>query len=119
VVTTRSHLRHSAVGAQRERDAGVGCSPEQISDQGGRVVKKRERLAVFGIVLAGSSLGFLAGVLTAPRAGRKTRRRLARRMEEERKDLMRRGRDSLRDAGEALEERLEDGKRVVSRAMGA
>jgi gas vesicle protein len=82
-------------------------------------MNKRDRLAVFGIVLAGSSLGFLTGVLTAPRSGRKTRRLLARRMEEERRDLMRRGRDSLKDAGEALEERLEDGRRAVSRAMGA
>jgi gas vesicle protein len=81
-------------------------------------MKKRDRLAVFGIVLAGSSLGFLAGVLTAPRAGSKTRRRLARRVDQERKELMRRGRDGLRDAGEALEERLEDGKRAVSRAIG-
>jgi gas vesicle protein len=82
-------------------------------------MKKRDRLAVFGIVLAGSSLGFLAGVLTAPRSGRKTRRLMARRIEDERKDVVRRGRDTLRDAGEALEERLEDGKRAVSRAMGA
>lgn len=82
-------------------------------------MKTRDRLAVFGIVLAGSSLGFLAGVLTAPRSGRKTRRRLARRLEDEKQNLVRRGRAAMRDAGEEIEERFEDGKRVVSRAIGA
>ena len=76
-------------------------------------MNSRERLAVFGIVLAGSALGFLTGLLTAPRSGRKTRKRLARRFEDERLELARRSRRAIHDAGDALDERVEDGKRVI------
>jgi len=76
-------------------------------------MNSRERLAVFGIVLAGTSLGFLTGLLTAPRSGRKTRERLARRLEDEKLELARRSRRAIQDAGDAIGERLEDGKRVI------
>ena len=76
-------------------------------------------LVVFGIVLAGTSLGFLTGLLTAPRSGRKTRMRLARRFEDERLELARRGRRAIQDAGDALGERLEDGKQAIEEGKRA
>ena len=76
-------------------------------------MNNRETLAVFGLVLAGSALGFLTGLLTAPRSGRKTRKRLARRFEDERLELARRSRRAIEDVGDALNERLEDGKRAI------
>jgi gas vesicle protein len=78
----------------------------------------RETMATFLMVAAGSTIGFLAGLLAAPRSGRETREQLARRLEDETDELVRRGRDVARQAGEKLEEGLEEGKRAVSDAIG-
>jgi gas vesicle protein len=78
----------------------------------------KERLTVLGIALASSSVGFLAGVLTAPRSGRRTRRLLARRVEDERNDLVRRGRRAVSHTADSLGERFEEGRRTVAHAIG-
>lgn len=77
----------------------------------------RETLAVFAMVAAGSTIGFMAGLLAAPRSGEETRRRLARRLEDEREELVRRGRKTARRVGEKIEEGLEQGRRAVSEAI--
>jgi len=52
----------------------------------------------FGIALAGGTLGYIAGVLSAPASGRDTRRRLGRRLDDEKAELQRKAEHSLRDA---------------------
>lgn len=81
-------------------------------------MNNKDRVAVFGIALASASLGFLTGVLTAPRSGKKSRRLLARRLQDEKEELVRRGQRVASDAAEELGERFGDAKRAAGRAIG-
>jgi gas vesicle protein len=74
----------------------------------------RESLGVLALLAAGSTVGFLAGLLAAPASGRETRRRLGRRLEDETEHLARRGRQAARHVGD----RIEEGQRAVSEAVG-
>jgi len=78
----------------------------------------RESLGVFGLTVAGCTVGFLAGVLTAPRSGRDTRKRIGRYLDDERDALVRRGRDVASNLGERVEQGLESGKRIIAQATG-
>jgi gas vesicle protein len=77
-----------------------------------------ETLGAVVMVAAGSAAGFLAGLLVAPSSGQETRRRLSRRLEDERDEIVRRGRKATRQVGDKIEENLEHGRRVVSEAVG-
>lgn len=78
----------------------------------------RESVGVLGLVVAGSTIGFLAGLLAAPASGRETRRRLGRRLEDETEHLVRRGRQAATRAGERIEDGLEEGRSAVAQALG-
>jgi gas vesicle protein len=59
-----------------------------------------------GIALVGGAVGYLAGVLSAPAAGRETRRRLGRRLEDGKEELQRTAEHTLRDAKRTLNNTL-------------
>lgn len=64
-----------------------------------------------GLALAGGAIGVLAGLLMAPGPGRETRRKLSRRISEERDALVRTG----HRAADYVQERLDEGRRRFSR----
>ena len=59
-------------------------------------------LTTLGAAVAGATVGYLAGVLSAPASGRDTRRRLGRRLEHETDDLVRKTEHTLKDARQRL-----------------
>lgn len=52
----------------------------------------------FGVAVVGGAIGYVAGVLSAPASGRDTRRRLGRRLDDEKAELRRKAEHTLRDA---------------------
>lgn len=76
----------------------------------------RNRLSLVGTTVAAASVGFLAGVLAAPRSGRRTRRRLGRRLEGQRDEWVRRGRHAASDLAGDVGGRFEDARQAVSDA---
>lgn len=64
-----------------------------------------------GLALAGVAIGVLAGLLMAPAPGRETRRKLSRRISEEKEALVRTG----HRAADYVQERLGEGRRRFSR----
>jgi len=64
-----------------------------------------------GLALAGGAIGALAGLLLAPAPGRETRRRLSRKISEERQALVRTG----HRAADYVQERFDEGRRRLSR----
>jgi gas vesicle protein len=75
-------------------------------------------MGVLAMVAAGSTIGLMAGLLVAPSSGEESRRRLGRRIDDEREELARRGRDAARRVGDRLEEGLGEGRRAVAEAVG-
>lgn len=71
---------------------------------------------VLGLVVGGS-VGLLAGVMMAPASGRDTRRRLARKLAEERRDLARRTRRAVDDLAEYTSQHLENGKEKLGELL--
>lgn len=67
--------------------------------------------AYVGIALAGAALGAVAGLLLAPAPGRETRRRLARRFEEEKDAAVRSGRRAV----DYVQLRVSEGRERLSR----
>lgn len=61
-------------------------------------------VATVGAALAGATVGYVAGVLTAPHSGRDTRRRLGRRLEHETDDLVRKAEHTLKEVKHRLAE---------------
>ena len=57
---------------------------------------------MFGAVMAGATVGYVAGLLSAPAKGRDTRRRLGRQLEQEADDLMRRAERTFEEAKHKL-----------------
>jgi gas vesicle protein len=55
-----------------------------------------------GAALAGATVGYIAGVFSAPASGRDTRRRLGRRLEHQTDDLVRKAEHTLKEARERL-----------------
>ena len=68
-----------------------------------------------GWALVGGALGSAFAYLTAPASGPETRRRIARRVEDERHALFRRGEQAVEHAADYLKQ----GKRRVSRMMAS
>jgi gas vesicle protein len=67
-----------------------------------------------GWALVGGAVGSTLAYLTAPASGVETRRRIARRAEDETKQLARRGERAVGHAADYLEEQLRQGKRKLS-----
>ena len=55
-----------------------------------------------GAALAGATVGYIAGVFSAPASGRDTRRRLGRRIEHQTDELVRKAEHTLQQARERL-----------------
>ena len=51
----------------------------------------RKNLTYLGLALAGGAVGAAIGLLTAPYSGRETRKRLARTIEDQKDEILRRG----------------------------
>ena len=59
-------------------------------------------VTTLGAALAGATVAYVAGVLSAPASGHDTRRRLGRKLEHETDQLVRRTEDTLKKAGHRL-----------------
>jgi gas vesicle protein len=51
-----------------------------------------------GAVVAGAAIGYVAGTLTAPAKGSETRKRIGRKIEEEKETLTRKAKNTINDA---------------------
>jgi len=77
----------------------------------------RDGLSSLGLFLAGGAVGVMVGMLVAPASGQETRRKMGRRLEEERDELLRKGQRVVEDAAERIENRIEEGKRKLTHAL--
>ena len=75
------------------------------------------KLRYVAVALVAGTVGAAVALLLAPDTGRNTRRKVARRLEREREALLRRGRELADDAGEYVEARLKDGRKIVGRVV--
>ncbi len=75
------------------------------------------RLRYVAVALVAGTVGAAVALLLAPDTGRNTRRKMMRRLERERDALLRRGRELADDAGEYVEARLKDGRKIVGRVV--
>jgi gas vesicle protein len=75
------------------------------------------RLRYVAVALVAGTVGAAVALLLAPDTGRNTRRRVMRRLQRERDELLRQGRDLAEDAGEYVEARLKDGRKIVGRVV--
>ena len=75
------------------------------------------RLRYVAVALVAGTVGAAVALLLAPDTGRNTRRKMMRRLEREREALLRRGRELADDAGEYVEARLKDGRKIVGRVV--
>ena len=69
------------------------------------------------MALAGGAVGAALVYLTAPASGSETRRRLSRRLEDERNELLRKGQRAVGKAADYLEEQLKEGKRKLAEVV--
>ena len=77
----------------------------------------RQELTYLGVALVAGGLGLLAGLLIAPASGRETRRTIGRRMDEEKEQLVRKGRRAIEDVTDYVEDQIEEGKRKLGKAV--
>jgi gas vesicle protein len=77
-----------------------------------------ENLKDLGLFLAGGAVGVVVGLLVAPASGQETRRRMGRRLEEEKDELLRKGQRLVDETAERIEENIEQGKRKLTQALG-
>lgn len=75
------------------------------------------RLRYVAVALVAGTVGAAVALLLAPDTGRNTRRKMMRRLEREREALLRRGRDLADEAGDYVEARLKDGRKIVGRVV--
>jgi gas vesicle protein len=59
----------------------------------------------------------MVAYLTAPASGAETRRRIARRVEDEKNELLRKGQRAVGHAADYLEDQLKQGKRKLSQVV--
>jgi len=70
-----------------------------------------------GFALGGAVIGVGVALLTAPASGRETRRRISRRIAEEKKALLRRGQRAVDEASEYIQDQLRQGKRMLEEVV--
>ena len=75
------------------------------------------RLRYVAVALVAGTVGAAVALLLAPDNGRNTRRKVMRRLEREREALLRRGRHLAEEAGDYVEGRLKDGRKIVGRVV--
>ena len=69
------------------------------------------------LALAGGAVGAAVVYLTAPASGVETRRRIARRVEDEKDELLRKGQKVVGKAADYLEEQVKQGKRKLAQVV--
>ncbi len=69
-----------------------------------------------GAVLAGATIGYVAGALTAPASGQETRRRIGRRVEDEAQGIARKARRSLATAKDGAQDFALKAKKSLTKA---
>ncbi len=77
----------------------------------------KQNLTYLGVALIAGGFGLLAGLLVAPASGRETRRKIGRRLDEEKDTLVRMGQHALEDVAEYVEDQLDEGKRKLSKVV--
>jgi gas vesicle protein len=75
------------------------------------------KLRYVAVALVAGTVGAAVALLLAPDTGRNTRRKVMRRLQRERDALLRQGRELAEDAGEYVEARLKDGRKIVGRVV--
>ena len=77
----------------------------------------KQNLKYVGWALAGGAVGAAIALLTAPASGPETRRRLVRRVEDERDALLRKGHKALDNASGYLQQQLAQGRRRLGQVV--
>lgn len=77
----------------------------------------RRVLGYVGVACVAAAAGALFGILWAPNSGRETRRRLIRKLEEEKQQVVRKGQRAIEKLSDRLEDQLEEGRRMIKRAI--
>ena len=73
--------------------------------------------AYLAVFTSGALVGGLGAMLLAPDSGPEMRRKIARRYEDEKREMMRKGQRMVEETAERLEHGIEDGKRRLSEAL--
>ena len=76
-----------------------------------------DNLKYVGVALVAAGVGAAVALLVAPDNGPATRRKLYKRMERERKTLLREGRRLMDDAKSYIDEQVEDGRKRMERTV--
>jgi len=69
------------------------------------------------LALAGGAVGAAVVYLTAPASGMETRRRIARRVEDEKKALLKKSQKAMGKASDYLDRQLKEGKRKLAEVV--
>src|SRR4051812_22917774 len=75
------------------------------------------RLRYVAVALVAGTVGAAVALLLAPDTGRNTRRKVVRRLEREKEALLKKSREMAEDAGDYVEARLKDGRKIVGRVV--
>jgi gas vesicle protein len=75
------------------------------------------RLRYVGVALVAGTVGAAVALLLAPDSGRNTRRRLARRLERERQQLLRRSRRMIAQAEDQLDDKVKEASRYLDQQV--
>jgi gas vesicle protein len=75
--------------------------------------------ATIGFFALGGAAGYVAGLLSAPASGQETRRRLGRRLEDGRDEVVRRGQRALHGAMDRVQDGIDRGRKRLNRTFAA
>ena len=75
------------------------------------------KLRYVAVALVAGTVGAAVALLLAPDTGRNTRRKVMRRLQREREMLAQQGRELAEEAGDYVEARLKDGRKIVGRVV--
>jgi len=76
-----------------------------------------DNLKYVGVALVAAGVGAAVALLVAPDNGQATRRKLYKRMERERKALLREGRRMMDDAKGYIDDQVEEGRKTVEKTV--
>lgn len=79
----------------------------------------KQTLQYVGLAIVAGAVGAAAGVLFAPASGRETRRRLRRRVADERDALLHKGQRAVGGATEFIQEQLQEKARQLRKSVSA
>jgi gas vesicle protein len=77
----------------------------------------RMGITCLGLFAAGVAVGGLTALLIAPDSGRETRRKLAERYTNEKRELLRKGQRAVGDVAQRLEDGIESGRQKIDSAL--